>query len=323
MAVAGLSITDAWTDYGGESAARQIRVGGAPADVNRYAGKDHIKNAKYFPEFTKAVIGKKILRAERRGKNVLVHLESAARQIRVGGAPADVNYRPMTILIHMKMTGHVMYGKYRKTAAAKDPWKPADDSGPLADPYNRHIRLALALSDGKSLVLSDMRRFAKVSVAATADLPAHPDLAHLGPEPLAEDFTLARFRERLMKKPKWKIKQALLAQDLIAGIGNIYSDEILWHGGVHPFRPVAEITPAEWKKMFAGMKETLRKGIDFGGDSDSDYRNIRGEKGGFQKRHEAYRRTGQPCRKRGCGGTIRRLRLGGRSAHFCGVHQAR
>jgi len=284
---AGLSITDAWTDYGGSF----------------HAGKSHIKNREYFPEFKKAVIGKKILGSERRGKNILIHLSDG-----------------LTMLIHMKMTGHVMYGKYKKTAAAKDPWKP-QEKGPLEDPYNRHIHLVLSLSDGKCLVLSDMRRFAKVAVAQTAELPSHPDLSHLGPEPLAKEFTLAVFKERLMKRPTWKIKQALLAQDLIAGIGNIYSDEILWRGGVHPLRLVKDIKPAEWKKMFEGMKETLQKGIKFGGDSDSDYRNIRGEKGGFQKRHEAYRRTGQPCMKPGCKGTIMRLRIGGRSAHFCSVHQ--
>ncbi len=283
----GLSIRDVWTDYGGAF----------------HSGKNHIKNREYFPAFKKEVIGKKFLKAERRGKNILIHLS--------GGK---------TILVHMKMTGHIMYGRYQMTDEKQDPWKPLD-KGPLEDPYNKFIHLVFTLSDGKQLVLSDMRRFAKVSVADTAGLLEHSDLAHLGPEPLDPKFTLAIFRERLMKRPGWKIKQALLAQDLVAGIGNIYSDEILWHGGVHPLRLVKNIEPGEWKKMFVGMQETLKKGIDFGGDSDSDYRNIRGERGAFQKQHEAYRRTGKPCRKRGCGGTIARIRIAGRSAHFCPVHQ--
>ncbi len=283
----GLSITDAWTDYG----------------ASFHAGKNHIKNRDYFPLFKKEIVGKKFVRAERRGKNILIHLS--------GGT---------TILIHMKMTGHVMYGRYAKTAEKRDPWKPFD-KGPLEDPYNAFIHLVLTLSNGRHLVLSDVRKFAKVSATKTAELPAHEDLKHLGPEPLQKNFDLKLFKERLLQRPTWKIKAALLSQELIAGIGNIYSDEILWHGSVHPLRRVEKITPAEWKKMFVGMKETLKKGIRFGGDSESDYRNIKGEKGAFQKRHEAYRRTGQPCRKRGCGGIIQRIKVAGRSAHFCDKHQ--
>lgn len=285
--VSGLTIKDIWTDYGGTF----------------HAGKSHIKNREYFPFFREAVVGRKILGAERRGKNILIHLSGKK-----------------TILIHMKMTGHVMYGKYQMTDARQDPWKPLE-KGPLEDPYNRFIHLVFTLSDKKYLVLSDVRRFAKVAIADTENLAHHPDIAHLGPEPLDPQFNLTVFKERLMKRPTGKIKQALLAQDLIAGIGNIYSDEILWYGGVHPFRKVKDVAPAEWKKMFIAMKETLQKGIDFGGDSDSDYRNIRGERGAFQKSHEAYRRTGEPCRKRGCGGKIARQKLGGRSAHFCNIHQ--
>jgi formamidopyrimidine-DNA glycosylase len=110
-------------------------------------------------------------------------------------------------------------------------------------------------------------------------------------------------------------------QALIAGIGNIYSDEILWRADVHPERKVKEIKSLEMRLMYKATKETLKKGIDFGGDSMSDYRNILGEKGKFQEKHNAYRRTGKKCEKRGCDGIIRRIVVGARSAHFCSVHQ--
>ena len=110
-------------------------------------------------------------------------------------------------------------------------------------------------------------------------------------------------------------------QSIIAGIGNIYSDEILWLASVHPERKVLKITNKEFELIFKAIKETLTKGIDFGGDSMSDYRNIHGLPGKFQLHHEAYRRTGEKCRKPHCKGTIKRKVINSRSAHFCSVHQ--
>jgi formamidopyrimidine-DNA glycosylase len=105
------------------------------------------------------------------------------------------------------------------------------------------------------------------------------------------------------------------------GIGNIYSDEILWSASVNPERRALSLKDTELNKMFQAMKETLNKGIDFGGDSLSDYRNIYGLRGEFQMHHKAYRRTGQKCMKKNCTGVIIRKIIGGRSSHFCNIHQ--
>ena len=109
---------------------------------------------------------------------------------------------------------------------------------------------------------------------------------------------------------------------------NIYSDEILWRAGIHPERKVIKIKEDEVKLIFKAMKEILTKGIDFGGDSMSDYRNIEGLPGKFQLHHQAYRRTGEKCRRKdprhggaSCKGIITRKIINGRSAHFCSVHQ--
>lgn len=110
-------------------------------------------------------------------------------------------------------------------------------------------------------------------------------------------------------------------QSVIAGIGNIYSDEILWRVGVHPGRKVSKIKEKEMKLIFKGIKEVLAKGIDFGGDSMSDYRNIHGLPGKFQLHHKAYQKTGEKCGKKDCHGIIMRKVINGRSAHFCSVHQ--
>ena len=109
-------------------------------------------------------------------------------------------------------------------------------------------------------------------------------------------------------------------QELIAGIGNIYSDEILWETGVHPLEKVRTISDTKMEAMLKSMKKILKKSIKLGGDSMSDYRNIHGERGGFQKIHNVYRKTGEPCLKKD-GGTIRRIKVAGRSSHFCDKHQ--
>ncbi len=284
--IVGKKITDVWTNY--------------KSDYHK--GNDNIKDPAYFRKFRKEILGATIIGAERRAKNVLINLSNG-----------------YTILVHMKMTGHILHGRFaldKKT----DVWE-ALDEGPLKDPFNRFLRLVITFSDSTHLALSDMRRFAKVTLIKTADLDLSLHTKGLGPEPLLPSFDLNAFAVRLSHRLKAPIKTVLMDQSLISGIGNIYSDEILWRAGVHPESHFGKIPLKNIKKMFEAMKETLNKGIDFGGDSMSDYRNIHGERGEFQEHHQAYRRTKLKCRKKGCGGTIIRKVIGGRSAHFCNAHQ--
>ncbi len=286
--VTGLKIIDIWTNY----------------NSPYFKGKNNIKDPVFFDYFKKNVINSKIQKAERRGKNILIHLNNQH-----------------TILIHMKMTGHVMYGEYIKTSDKKDPWK-AVHPGPLRDDsFNSRIRFVLTLSNKKHLVLSDMRRFAKVTIIHTPSLLESSHVNELGLEPLDKNFTEKIFLEKVLLKPKSPIKQVLMDQSLIVGIGNIYSDEILWSSSVHPNSKSKNIPRDKISLMYKNMKKLLQKGIDFGGDSMSDYRNIHGEKGSFQNEHNVYKRKGQKCKKSGCVGVIERKIIGGRSAHFCPTHQ--
>ncbi len=252
-------------------------------DSLHYKGKDEIKNPEFFKKFRRKVIGQKILRAERRAKNILIHLSSGE-----------------TILAHMKMTGYFFYN-------------PPEDA--------RFVRLTFTLDNGKILAFSDMRKFAKVTLIPTKDLAESVHLKDLGPEPLHKNFQFKIFNFQLHKRPRSKIKTVLMDQTLIAGIGNIYSDEILWRGSVHPLSLAGKIPEKNLKEMFKATKETLKKGIDFGGDSMSDYRNIMGEKGKFQDHHRAYLKHKTKCLKKGCTGILLKTRIGARSAHFCPVHQ--
>ena len=136
-----------------------------------------------------------------------------------------------------------------------------------------------------------------------------------------KNFTIKNFLERLSLRPAGKIKQVLLDQAIIAGIGNIYSDESLWYAGIHPESRVEKIPRKKLSKLFASVKQVLQEAIKTGGDSLSDYRDPNGEKGGYQNFHKAYQQTGKKCRRARCGGTIRRIIIGGRSGHFCDTHQ--
>jgi formamidopyrimidine-DNA glycosylase len=265
-----------------------------------FYGKNNIKDPKYFSKFKKEVVGRKILKVWRRAKNVLIDISG-----------------DKTILIHMKMTGHLLYGEYR---FEKKKWKPVDPKSPLANPFSRFIHLIFELKNGKHIAFSDMRKFATVKLISDKEA-LKKEFAPFGPEPLDENFKVSDFKKALLKKPEGKIKTILMDVNIISGIGNIYSDEILWISDIHPERKISKITDAEFKKMYLWTKKLLGKGINLGGDSMSDYRNPFGLKGEFQNHHNAYKLKGSQCKKKNCSGKILRKVVATRSAHFCSKHQ--
>ena len=284
--IVGLKILDIWTDL----------------NTKDKRQKDTVANREYFILFKKEVRNKKIISVERKAKNILINL--------LGNK---------TILIHMKMTGHLLYGAYQ-FLKKENKWI-ADKDGPLKDPYNRFVHTIFTLSNKKYLAFSDARKFGKITLLDTKIVHESKHLKNIGPDPLDKNFTLEKLKEVLNKKQNGKIKTVLMDQSIIAGIGNIYSDEILWRIGIHPERKVSKIKEKEFVALFTATKELLKKGIDFGGDSMSDYRNIYGLPGKFQLHHEAYRRVGEQCRKKNCKGVIIRKVINGRSGHFCSIHQ--
>ena len=262
--------------------------------------KNTIKDRSYFSYFKKYTLNQKVLRVRRRAKYILIDLENG-----------------FTIIIHMKMTGHLMIGKWQKVDSK---WLPIHKNSPLADPYNRHIHVVFTLSNNAQMAFCDSRKFGTIVVEKTDTLHLER-FSHLGPEPLEETFTLPRFRERLMKSPSRAIKTVLMDQKIVAGIGNIYSDEMLHRSHILPTRAAKNLSRKEFLLLFTSMKEVLLKGIDFGGDSTSDYRNIKGERGAFHANHLVYLRTKEKCLRKGCKGIIEKKTIGGRSAHFCRICQ--
>lgn len=248
----------------------------------------------------KEIVGRKILKLERRGKNILIHLD-----------------KKLTLLVHQKMTGHLLYGKFEARSTKSETKWIAVEPGPLRDPENRFIHILFFLSNGKQLALCDMRKFARVAILPTGKIPE--ELAGLGLDALDKNLTFVKFKELIGEK-SGKIKIILMDQTIIAGIGNIYSDEILWVAGVHPLKPVNKLTEIELKKIYQAVKPVLKKAIKARGSSYIDYRDAFGREGNYQKMHCAYQMTGKKCKKRD-DGIIKKIKIAGRSAHFCPIHQ--
>jgi len=267
------------------------------------------KDEKFFNKARKEIIGKKVINVQRRAKNILINIS--------GG---------YTILIHLKMTGHLLFGKYKKIVSSKQKgkreirWVPEND-GPLNDPSNRFIHVVFSLSNGKYLAFCDSRKFGKITLIDTKNIAESIHLSKIGPEPLDKKFTLKNFKEQLFIKPNGKIKTILMDQSIIAGIGNIYSDEMLWSSSINPESTPLKIPKDRLVKLYQEMKKVLSMGINFGGDSMSDYRNIDGLRGNFQHHHNVYQKKGEACGKKGCFGVIIRKVINGRSSHFCNSHQ--
>jgi formamidopyrimidine-DNA glycosylase len=267
--VIGRVFADAWTDW--------------PKTV---------KKPKPFDRFKKEIKGKKILGVRRRAKNILFDLSGEK-----------------TLLVHQKMTGHLLVGRWEKKDGK---WEAPE--GPLQDKMNSYIHLMFIFKNGRMMALSDLRKFAKVELWGAKELEESKDMKSLGPEPLEKDFTFAKFKKRL-EGQKRNIKQVLMDPFVIAGIGNIYSDEILWRAKVHPLERASGLPEGGLKRIYESIKKILLFAVNLKGESFSDYRVPSGEKGGFDDERKAYQREGEKCSR--CGAAIKRVKIGGRSAHFC------
>ena len=287
QAVIGLKITDIWCQY--------------PQTIKTHS----------IANFTKALKGAEVLAARRRAKYILLDLNNN-----------------QTIAIHQKMSGHLLYGKWHKqeqkvttkTMGTDPGWIPLLQDLAYHDPYNRFIRFIIFLNNGQMLGLSDVRRFARIYLGKSDKLEQIHDFAKLGPEPLAVDFSFNNF-QKCFKKRKGLLKKVLMDPYVIAGIGNIYADEILWYSGLHPLARVEKLSLDQLKKLHKYTRLVLTKAIAAKGHSEMNYRKLDGQKGEYQLIACAYQRHGTACKKRD-GGILQKLSINNRSAHFCPVHQS-
>lgn len=235
-------------------------------------------------EFITLMQGATIIAAKRRGKQIYFPLDN------------DLNF-----LVHLGMTGRL------------EVWE-----GQLTPPFDptklhKHIHAVLRFANGNALVFTDPRTFGSVGISS--DLPF---IAAMGPEPLDADFDEAAMVASLRKR-KTKIKAALLDQKIVAGLGNIYADEVCFLAGVHPATPACDVPPRRLKELVSHMRPVLERAIAARGATlkDGGYQDIFGTFGEYLPL--AYGRTGEPCNN--CTRPIQRGVLGtgksARSFHFC------
>lgn len=225
----------------------------------------------------RSLAGRRIERLARRGKYLLVHCQ--------GG---------LTLVFHLKMTGRFLFVPERSRP-------------------DKHTRLILSFRGLRSdLHFRDIRKFGCLYAVPTEALDALPALTGLGPEPL--DLGLEEFGA-LIRARKGRLKSLLLNQGFVAGIGNIYADEILFRSRLHPLKSTAALGPDEVRRLWSSTKAVLERAIERGGSSIRDYLDSEGRPGRFQESHRVYGRQGRPCFR--CGTSIERAVIGGRSTFFC------
>lgn len=195
------------------------------------------------------------------------------------------------LLIHLKMSGQLMVVS-------------ADS------PSDKHVHTVFALDNGDELRFRDIRKFGRIYLVRDPEVI----LGKLGPEPLSSSFSAEILFQRLQKRRRM-LKPLLLDQTFIAGIGNIYADEALYHARLHPKRYSHTLSASEADALFTGIRKALQLGLDHDGASIDNYRKPDGSQGEMQDEFVAYGREGEPCHR--CNGDMVRIVLGARSTYYC------
>jgi formamidopyrimidine-DNA glycosylase len=235
--------------------------------------------------FCAALEGARVGHWSRRGKYLLAELETPA-----GGSAGQWG-------VHLRMTGQFLW--------LTQPQAPCS-----------HTRVRLWNEKGMELRFIDTRSFGQMwwIPAGIEAAVVMTGLKRLGPEPFSPDFSAAYLRRRL-RGSRRPIKNALLDQSLVAGVGNIYADESLFSAGIRPHTPSGQLSPHRLEQLRHALVAVLEVSIGAGGTTFSDFRDLTGTNGNYGGVAWVYRRGGQPCRR--CGAAIQREKLGGRSSHWC------
>jgi len=242
----------------------------------------------------KALIGDSVSQVWRRAKLLVLFL---------GGGKS--------VLVHLKMTGQFIFVSQKGSLFG--------GGHPIERQTlpNKFTRVQIEFASGEKLYFNDIRKFGFLKLVNNESL--ENEIAKYGPEPLTREFNLLYFKHVLKSRPKRKIKQLLLEQNLIAGLGNIYADEALFQARINPERLAGGIKGVEADLLFKKIQSIIIKAIKYKGTTISDYVHATGNKGAYQKFLKVYGRSGESCYL--CGAKITKIKLGGRSSSFCPVCQ--
>jgi formamidopyrimidine-DNA glycosylase len=236
-------------------------------------------------DLSERMTGRRVLAVRRRAKYILLDLDDGT-----------------TVIMHLGMSGRIVMTQGRPNA------------------IERHDHLVIETEDDVFLRLNDARRFGLVTLAARAELDSHPLFHHLGPEPLEEAFDGAALAAALAGR-RTPIKAALLDQQTVVGVGNIYACEALFRAGLSPRRLAATVRGERADRLVTAIKTVLLKAIEAGGSTLRDHVQPSGELGYFQHEWAVYGREGEPCPGCDCKSAVRRLVQSGRSTFYCAKRQ--
>ena len=258
--------------------------------------------------------GMVVKNVERRGKVVVINLLNAKRlKTKAGVSRSSLDISRISILIHLKLTGQLIYQDAKTRIAGGHPIPPLNLPVP-----NKTTRVTFTFTGGGYLYFNDVRKFGWVKIVESEESKVKEAIGQeLGPDALVISFK--EFRERLKAKGQWRIKKLLMDQTFISGVGNIYSDEALWRAKIHPRRAAISLSPLEIRNLLRGIRESLNLAIEKGGSSASAFVDSGGERGLYLSYAHAYHMTGKPCAR--CKTPIIREKIDGRSAHYCPVCQ--
>ena len=253
-----------------------LRIKGVEVDDLRSIRR-HGKKA----PFVKALEGAKVTHVNRRGKYLVISLDTGS-----------------VLIVHLGMSGQLR-------------------RNPAKEAMEAHTRVVLTFTQKGQLRFIDPRKFGEMFVVeADAVDDEVPELAHLGFDPVEQAVSWTRFGQALVNRSV-KLKPLLMDQKFIAGIGNIYADEILYGAGVRYDRLSDSLSTQEIRRLYRSLVETLHDAIKYRGSTlaDGQYVDLQGKPGEYQEHHQAYDREGQSCRR--CRAVIVRVKANGRSTFFC------
>lgn len=258
---------------------------------------------KTVDQFVKLLTGRKIVSVSRRGKMLIFDVDG-----------------PLIMLAHLKMTGQFIFEDKAQAKKTGSKYRLLNKlTAPLVKLPSKHTHVVFSFTDGSTLYFNDIRKFGYLRVVLDKDIEHVKEFREYGPEPLEKAFTFEVLRDALRKRKAIPIKLALMDTKIVVGIGNIYSDEILYHARVLPDRRIDSLTDKELTAVYKQIKPVLQTGIKYKGSSVGDFVRTDGKWGSMGKHHYVYGRKGQPCL--GCGTIIASMKLGGRTASFCPKEQ--
>lgn len=248
-------------------------------------------------EFIRELSGKAIAGWYRRGKYLLAEFQANPENQQQQQFSDLQTFPNGGLAVHLRMTGQLL-------------WVSQDE------PVSKHTRVRLFFPNQQELRFVDQRTFGKIW-GIPNNIPISKivtGLQNLGPEPFSEEFSIKYLTDQFNRRQR-PIKTALLDQKLVAGVGNIYADETLFLSGIQPTTLCADLTPLQIQTLHSQLIQVLKTAIDAGGSTIRNFLNVSGVNGNYARQAWVYNRAGQPCRV--CETPIERLKMAGRSAHFC------